>query len=470
MNRKLMQLRGTTAAIGIAISLAVGVQSAQAAPPSYVLSPIQYLNDPAPGGGTFVNDFEAGGLNNRGDMAFGADASTGGEGVFLSRKGQVMQLGRTGGPAPGGGTFEFGFLGPVAMNDEGDVAFSFLLQPFTAPVGVNAGTYRYSHSTGKINAVLVPFVTPAPDGSTFQGTMFYPSINNRGDIVFPGVTETDDGVHVPGEQYIGLGVGIYRASMGGTITNIASPGDAAPGGGLFDYAVEPWINNGGDVSFIAHIAGEDSVVAGFPPQADFISALGGLYVRNAGTGQIHTIVHPGDPAPRGGIFRQVFHDVMNDRGDIAFVGDLTAAPGANQSIGVFVYSGGVVSAVARPGDPMPGGGALVNASLIGGNVHINNRGDVAFNGVLSIDADGDGTLDTGLFVWSHGTTRLVAHTGTVIPGVGTILQLAATQIIIPPPPIVTPNSGAINNDRGQLLFQATLTDGRGVLLLATPSD
>ena len=34
---------------------------------------------------------------------------------------------------------------------------------------------------------------------------------------------------------------------------------------------------------------------------------------------------------------------------------------------------------------MPGGGNLVNASIVGGNVHINNRGDVVFSGVVDTD-------------------------------------------------------------------------------------
>jgi len=42
-------------------------------------------------------------------------------------------------------------------------------------------------------------------------------------------------------------------------------------------------------------------------------------------------------------------------------------------------------------------------------------------------------------------------------------------IVIPPLPILFPNSGAINNDLGQVLFGAKLSDGRGVLLLATPT-
>jgi hypothetical protein len=73
-----------------------------------------------------------------------------------------------------------------------------------------------------------------------------------------------------------LGIGIFRADATGRISRVVGPGDAAPGGGTFDYAVEPWVNDGGDVSFIGHIVGKESAVAGFPPQAEFISALGGL--------------------------------------------------------------------------------------------------------------------------------------------------------------------------------------------------
>jgi hypothetical protein len=464
------------AVVGIALLVVAGLsgigpRGTQAAPPGYAFTPLAVLGDPAPGGGTFVNDFEPGGLNSHGDIAFGADVSAGGEGVFLRHKGHITELGRTGGAAPGGGVFEFGFLGPVGLNDQGDMVFDFLLKDVAAPFGVNAGAYRYSHTTQSVSPVVIPFATPVPGGGTFQGVFFQPTINNRGDVAFAGIVATGHGVHnVPdnGEAYIGLGLGIFRADSKGHLVSVVSPGDAAPGGGTFDYAVEPWAADGGDISFIGHIAGEESVVAGFPPQAEFISALGGLYVKKAATGTIERIVHPGDPAPGGGDFRQVFHDVMNNRGDIVFNGDLTPPPGANQSIGVFVYSGGMVTAIARPGDPMPGGGTLVNASLVGGNVHINNRGDVVFSAVVDTDVDGDGFPDTGLFHWSQGKLSVIARTGTVIPGVGTVDELASPQLVIPPALIPTTTSGAINNDAGQVLFQATLTDGSGVLFLATP--
>ena len=177
----------STAAVGIALLLVAGLsgikpRGAQAKPPGYTFTPVAFLGDPAPGGGTFVNDFEPGGLNSHGDMAFGADVSTGGEGVFLRHKGQITDLGRTGGAAPGGGSFEFGFLGTVGLNDQGDMVFNFLLRDFTPPFGVNAGAYRYSHTTQTVTPVVVPFVTPVPGGGTFQGVFFQPTINNRDDV------------------------------------------------------------------------------------------------------------------------------------------------------------------------------------------------------------------------------------------------------------------------------------------------
>jgi hypothetical protein len=48
-------------------------------------------------------------------------------------------------------------------------------------------------------------------------------------------------------------------------------------------------------------------------------------------------------------------------------------------------------------------------------------------------------------------------------------ELASPQLVLPPPLIQATTSGAIKNDAGQVvLFQFSLADGSGVLLLATP--
>jgi hypothetical protein len=130
----------------------------------------------------------------------------------------------------------------------------------------------------------------------------------------------------------------------------------------------------------------------------------------------------------------------------------------------------VTIAVARPGEKMPGGGRFVtSATITGWQIDVNNAGEVVLNATLNTHAEGDEFPETGLYLFSHGKLRLVARTGTEIPGVGTIAQLVMNVPLTPPPPtIFFPNSGANNNNRGQVVFGATLTDGRGVLLLATP--
>jgi hypothetical protein len=40
------------------------------------------------------------------------------------------------------------------------------------------------------------------------------------------------------------------------------------------------------------------------------------------TGNIRSIAHAGDPAPSGGVYRQAGAPVINDQGDIVFLGDL----------------------------------------------------------------------------------------------------------------------------------------------------
>src|SRR5262249_40718890 len=112
---------------------------------------------------------------------------------------------------------------------------------------------------------------------------------------------------------------------------------------------------------------------------------------------------------------------------------------------------------------------IVTTSVAGGQSHLNSQGDVVFNAALDTDLNGDGIPDTGLFQWSHGQLSLIARSGSVLPGVGTVDNLTFNVIITPPPPILVPNSGADNNDRGQVLFGTTLEDVRSVMILYTPT-
>ena len=142
----------------------------------------------------------------------------------------------------------------------------------------------------------------------------------------------------------------------------------------------------------------------------------GVYLKQAPTGQIISIAHHGDPIPAsagGGVFDYAFGPIVNDRGQVAFVG---AVQGTTSPIGqdvqlVFLYSQGSLTAVASPGQLMPGGGRFVTASFAAGQADLNNGGTVVFNALLD-------NGEEGLYVFSHGSLSLVAKTGTVIPAQG----------------------------------------------------
>ena len=449
---------------GTGVRRLTNAQANAGKPSSYSFSPIAFLDQPAPGGTNFTFDFEAGAINSSGEVAFTADVTDAsgqtdvGEGVFVGFGGQLSQILRQGLPAPGGSTFGPVELGRLGLSDGGDVAIPFSLEPFdpnTVPFGFPSGLFRFLHSNQTLSAVVLPGAA-MPGGGNLAGVYFNTDMNNRGDIVFTGyVTGADlDPNSLPGCN--NLGIAVFQADKQNRLFSVVRPGDPAPGGGIFDMANNASINNGGDIAFGAHVEGEECVDVGGDCRCGE-----SIYLKDGATGAIRSIAHQGDPAPGGGVFRLAFGGVVNSRGDIAFIGDLTPAPDVGLNLGVFLFSKGSLTAVARPGDAMPGGGHFVSAAFIDANYGFNQRSNVSFTATLDTDANNDGIPDNGLYVSSNGAVQLVARTGTVIPGLGTIAYLG----------LGTPDlfaSGGVMNNRGQLLFSATLTDGTGVLLVATP--
>jgi hypothetical protein len=442
-------------------------------------------NAPPVGGGNdgvaFTFDFEPGEINNRGQVTFGADLTVGGEGVFLTdAKGQLTTLARTGDPSPDSAIFGPLFLGTITNNDSGRAAFVFHRNGFDFPtlLAQDAALYRYTARTGTV-AELLPGAT-APGGGTFHGFNFRPSLNNGGTIAFSGLIETTLGPgNPPNPDNLGLGLGIFTVDSRHRVSKVVRPGDSAPGGNTFDYAVNPWINDGGDVAFGGHVL-EDPFIqfgASFPAGNQIFTAES-IYLWSKQSGLIVEIARqdttpvPGDP---GFTFNYAFGPVLNNRGNVAYFGAYGKAvdgifliPGANNQLvnntGIFLYSHGTSVAVARPGDSMPGGGHMISAGFFTGEMGLNNNGMVTFTATLDTDDNGDGFHDTGLYSWSRGTLTLVARSGTALPGIGTIQGLHPPAVL----DFATTFSGAPNNDRGQVAFQAALTNGDGVLLLATP--
>jgi hypothetical protein len=448
---------------------------------SFTFQAIDFLGTTAPGTGNLqlINDFEPGRINNRGDVAFGADLgdSNGnflGEGVYLWHNGQLSALARSTDPTPAPDNTTFGsfFLGNLSLNDAGDAPFVFQRQPETIIngnflFGDNAGLYFYSHLTGAVTPLVLPG-QGAPGGGTFHGLGFHAAINNQGTTVFAGIiTPVSIG---PGAD-LNLGQGIYEVDNQGHLTKVMRPGDPAPGGKTFDWAQNPWINNSGDVAFTGHVLEEPCIqFSQIIVPGETLFCAESVYVRRAATGEIQSIAHIGDPAPGGGVFRYAYGPQENARGQIAFFGAVDASPAGSGHLpldtntGLFLNSNGTNTAIVRPGDAMPGGGHLATVSFLTGDMGLNNTGVISFTAQL--DTQTGGIPDTGLYEWTNGTLSLVARSGMTIPGAGTILAFQ-------PPGFVGgsyPLSGAAINEQGQIVFSVTLTDGRSPILIATPND
>jgi hypothetical protein len=464
-------------------------RKALADPRSYVFTELARTEGPAPGSGSlkFDIDFEPWSINDSGNVAFVADLKSAGtdigEGVFASRQGQLLRIAKPGQSAPGGGKFAStpGCCGDghTPLNNAGDGAFIYTLEPVASNAGVNAGLYRFSLLAPTPTAVVVPNKTPAPTptGGTFAGVYFDASLNSRRDLMFAGISPRPPQIPCPGPNPCdGMGVGVFKADRTDHIISIVAPGDPAPPphAGVFDAADHGWINNAGDIAFEAHVKGEECIDIGTP----FLCG-GSVYKRSA-KGQILSIAHQGDKSPckapssKALTYRLAFAPVMNSAGDLVFIGDLTPAPKKEINQGVFFFDSeeGTTAPVVCPGDAMPGGGHFVTASQFAYQHSLNNPGDIAFIGRLDThtDINPDGVGDTGLYVVSDGSRRAVARTGTVIPGVGTVAQINAPILADAVFPSAFIGGGAIN-DRGQILFEATLADlTTGVLLVATPRD
>jgi hypothetical protein len=434
--------------------------SAATTPTGYSFTVIATLGSAAPGGATYVNDFEPTTLNNAGEAAFTADTDVnlGNEGVFVYRGGQVVQLAREGLPAPGASTFGPGELGRLGLNAAGDVAVPFSLQPWDSTTGIPSGLWRYTQSTGTLSAAAVPGQA-MPGGGTLEGVWYNVAINNRGDILFPALA-TGTQIHPGAPGTNGIALALFAEHPDGTITSVVRPGDAAPGGHVFDDAWNGSANNAGDIVFSGHVVG-DSCANIVNPYACGDS----LYLRSK-SGSIVSIAHQGDPAPGGGTFSTAFGGLINDAGKIVFNGNLGTPEGTGVQVGVFSYQDGTLASVVRPGDPMPGGDALQSAGNNSGQTGMNSQGDIAFSASLNTDTTGTGVDDTGVYVASGGSLRLVARTGTVIPGIGTVERIG--QFTAPTTPSYT--GGSVINNRGQVVLGVTLTDGTAEMLLATPTN
>ena len=225
-----------------------------------------------------------------------------------------------------------------------------------------------------------------------------------------GVFVADDA----GVRVIAMGCG-----AGGGSGSTDGCGDASPIGGTFsgffgDTWAVPAMNNGGDVLFVADVAG------GGAPR--------GLFLYVAASDSIVKIAAVGDASPLGGTLSAIGPGSINDEGTVAFL----ASTGGDGSQGsdILIWQQGDLSAYVAAGDPAPGGGTFtfIGTEAFGyadttwiptGPVPgLNNQGQIAFHGITSGGARGELLSQNGVHEWQ-------VQGGDAAPGGGTYLDFFA---------------------------------------------
>jgi hypothetical protein len=421
----------TILAAGLAL-LAPGSARA-AAPTSYTIQAIAKLGDKvADVTIKAAGDFEIGGLNDQGQLAFVTEngGTGGGEMLLQYADAKFLPVVVAGRDAPGGKwTSGNGVYSPVQMNQRGDIAFST-----TASIGgtTGLGTFRWDYQSQK--STLVAFKgMPAVNNLTFvngSNESHNPLINNNDEIAFPANVKNAAGATRSGAFFLG---------KGGQIQAVALPDQALPDGATVQSAFPSGINDNGVVAFVTYTGSASQ------PNPN------GVYLWEKGT--ITPVAAVGMEIPGLGKVVSVFGFRANNKDRTALVPLRLNSPGA--PVAFYRWANGQFTLLFTVGQDMPGGGTLKQYF---GPFGLNDAGQFAFLAQIS---ENGRTLGAAYLLDTDGTLSLILKSGATT-ALGTITQ------------VLTPNSspgsmGIGLNSKGQVALPVKLASGPATLVLLTPA-
>jgi len=387
----------------------------------YQLAKVAIAGEAAPGtAGTFANAFLSVSINDDGQVGFvdNVDGASAAWGAFRRGPSGLAAASLAGDTAPGSGGGTYFFPGGFTTVDgAGRLSFASFLSGGSASTGIFA-------DAGGSDVALVVAGQPAPDtgGGSFEGSIV--GLNAHAANASGTVAFVDDVVAGNATQ------GVFTTGSGG-FAAVALQGDPAPGGAATYTAFQtPSINAGGDVVFVADLSSG--------------SNDSGLFVAAAG-GSSFAIAESGDPAPGtgGGTFDSFLYPVINESGMVGFLANVV---GGSATGGVFLYDGGDLIVVAVDGTSTPIGGTFTSVTS---TAPVDGLGNVVFSAVVT-----GGTEAAGLFVYDSVTTAFepILLSATVAPDSGGRTFDAFGLLAV--------------NERGDVAFQTTLSDGNTALFLA----
>ena len=228
----------------------------------------------APDGNGTYGFFTINALNDSGQVAFWADLngtsgfSTDDTGIFRGSGQEITQIVREGQDLPDGNGRFANFGAEPALNNLGHVAFQASLAGTSGGTTDNGGIFRGSQET--IVQIAREGQT-APDGNGTFSVLDEPQLSSSGQVAFYStLTGTSGG----GDD----NSGIFRGSVG-AITQIAREGQATPDGdGTFSLLSGPLLNSSGQVAFEVHLTGTSD-------ESGVFRGSGGTITQIARTGQ-----------------------------------------------------------------------------------------------------------------------------------------------------------------------------------------
>jgi hypothetical protein len=217
---------------------------------------------------------------------------------------------------------------------------------------------------------------PAPAGVTFAG-LTNVAMNDAGQVAL-----------IAGDQ-----TALYVLA-GGLLTPLAVSDQEVPGmsGVFFDEITSVAINNRGDVAFVASVLGSRTGPV--------------LFLYSNGTWR--ALVFSGDRVPSPLVFAS-FQDfsnvILNETGGVVFTGRFRST-----ETGVFLFSAGVVQAIAVPTQDAPGTGGKFRTAAARS---LTDDGTILFQGDIR-----EGSVRAGIFLYRAGAIESVLLTGQPVPGRG----------------------------------------------------
>jgi hypothetical protein len=419
-------------------------------------------SDPAPGAGLdrVFNSFDTPTLNAAGNVMIGGtfrlgnnDALSGNRAIWIYEQGQLRPVALTGDQAPGAPPGEtFNHIGHGVFNRNGDVAV--LSRETTGDQYTHRGIWM--RPGGGALELVARRGSPAPGIESGVFRDFNSPVLSSNNVAF-GATVLDE----EEETSPDLVTGLWAAGAHG-LRLVALTGDQAPGlavGTTFDGISEYAVNSSGQTAFWATLEPD------YPSQT---SNGGGIWSEQFGT--LGVVAAAGRSAPGvepGAVFAGFGPPVINAAGRTAFHAALEIGVGgveSERSAGIWSEGSGSLALVARTGALAPGAGQGVKFEGLHA-LTINAAGQIAFHGSLAGQGV-HGSNDSG--IWAQDAS---GHLHMVVRG-GQQIEVAPGDIRTVDHVSLSHSTGNQDgrpssfNDRGQILIDATFTDGSSGLFVS----